>query len=736
MLLFGIIPWPLVAAPIAFDFTNGSDAADWSKTAPLTATPSREGLKLTASDWDAKLSRYIELEPGRYVMYGRGSGNLRLLLLPDWGRPDICHLVLTSEKPGTDFVDFTIPPGSPQKAILCVWVDGKNTSAKLEWLRLESSPKVEADIQTINPDELAKYRPDPPIVRGFMVRSLESSDPKEFPIIASKWGANVIRLQVFPCQSATKRGKSLWEAWPDILEQLDQTVAAAQAAGLKVIVDMHGPPMPEFMNPWRVDQPEFWHHPDLEKNFVRVWTDIAKKLKPRASAIWGYDLYNEPLDRSQLPWAPKQWYPLAVKIVHAIREIDPAVWIVYEPGPGSMSRGFQGLVPLPDKRVIYSFHDYSPGEFTAQGLDYVGGLDQTDIGKVLNVHYPSKIKGIFYDKAAHLRELSIATEFQKKWNVPMFVGEFSVIRWAPKEDAVRWLQDTIDLFESLGWSYTYHAYREWNGWSLEHDETYCSNQLPAPDRVDYITDRGKVMMKAFEKNKLASNKENDIKTPLDESSALPHGKSSGKFRILYIGDSITDHGTNAEIAEKLGWDHAAGMAASEKSKDYVHLLAAAIRKDLPNTKVEIAILHGSGGGTVRGRLEVIEKARNYKPNLVVIQLGENEDQKDGAETLRSNYQKLLSAFDDQDPKPVVLAAGNWSPSGYQGWDGETQRIMGEECAKKQVAFVSVEDMAIDPHYRGWGTSSKVKWHPNDDAHAGYAERLHKAFLSILNKTDK
>jgi hypothetical protein len=45
-------------------------------------------------------------------------------------------------------------------------------------------------------------------------------------------------------------------------------------------------------------------------------------------------------------------------------------------------------------------------------------------------------------------------------------GEFSVIRWAP--GAVNYLRDCIELFEQCGWDWTYHAYREWDGWSVEH----------------------------------------------------------------------------------------------------------------------------------------------------------------------------------------------------------------------------------------------------------------------------
>jgi hypothetical protein len=30
------------------------------------------------------------------------------------------------------------------------------------------------------------------------------------------------------------------------------------------------------------------------------------------------------------------------------------------------------------------------------------------------------------------------------------------------------LADVIDIFEAHGWDWSYHAFREWNGWSVEH----------------------------------------------------------------------------------------------------------------------------------------------------------------------------------------------------------------------------------------------------------------------------
>ena len=63
-------------------------------------------------------------------------------------------------------------------------------------------------------------------------------------------------------------------------------------------------------------------------------------------------------------------------------------------------------------------------------------------------------------------------DFQKKYHVPIFVGEFSVISWAPVQSAVAYLKDLTDVFQKYGWSWTYHAFREYQGWSLEYEDGY------------------------------------------------------------------------------------------------------------------------------------------------------------------------------------------------------------------------------------------------------------------------
>jgi endoglucanase len=282
-----------------------------------------------------------------------------------------------------------------------------------------------------------------PIVRGFVSGTIDSTTFRDM----RAWGATVVRLQLHPG----------FTPWPTLLDSMESDVRAADAAGLKVVIDMHNAPV---ANP---ASSSIWADSTLEPNLIAAWRDIASRLKPYGQTIWGYDLLNEPLDYAQLPAAPRQWRPMAIKVVTAIRAIDPTVWIIYQPGPGGLHDGFTWLMPLPDSRVIYSLHIYDPVVFTMQSFD------QAEAGEpqAPYIHWP----GTFPSLDAVLQP---AVDFQARWHVPIYVGEFSVARWAPEPDGAQWLSAVISMCESHGWSWTYFAFREHNAWSLEDDDQYWS----------------------------------------------------------------------------------------------------------------------------------------------------------------------------------------------------------------------------------------------------------------------
>jgi hypothetical protein len=126
-----------------------------------------------------------------------------------------------------------------------------------------------------------------------------------------------------------------------------------------------------------------------------------------------------------------------------------------------------------------------PGTFTHQGVH--GGKRQ--------VRYPGEIDGKMWDKAQLEAALKPAIDFQKTYGVHIYIGEFSAIRWAPDNSAYRYLRDAIDIFEAHDWDWTYHAFREWDGWSVEHGPD-PKDRRPSPTP----TDRQRLLQSWFAKN--------------------------------------------------------------------------------------------------------------------------------------------------------------------------------------------------------------------------------------------
>ena len=340
----------------------------------------------------------------------------------------------------------------------------------------------------------------PARLRGFMVARVE--DVNEGTIRdAAAWGANIIRLQVCPVKYASSVNRNIWEALPVYLERIDQRLKWAKERGMKVVIDLHEPPVNAYKDP---GYPAFWNDPQVRDCFIRFWRALATRFKDPAynEIVYGYDIYNEPAEWVRgTDHVPHRWRAMAPEIVRTIRAIDRDVWIIYEPGPWNGPDNYRGLKPLADKRVMYSLHFYLPGAFTHQG---VNKATRQEAVASLGVEYPDKINGRQWDKAALERELQIVDEFQRRYNVPIFVGEFSVVRWAPTPSAVRWLTDVISLFEARKWPWCYHAFREWDGWSLEHPEgrsTFRYKGDPAAQPAQGETERGKVIRQALQRNK-------------------------------------------------------------------------------------------------------------------------------------------------------------------------------------------------------------------------------------------
>ncbi len=318
-----------------------------------------------------------------------------------------------------------------------------------------------------------------PRLRGMMSPNVFRYD--DLRVLGTEWKVNVIRWQITRnlTLSGTDRDLAEYDRWLDgRLNELDKALDACKQYGIKVVVDIHSPPGGRYPN----RDLAIFYEPLYQDHWVAVWEKIAHRYKGNPT-IWGYDLVNEPVQSVPAPEGVADYLGAQVRAAKAIRAIDPDMPIFIEAADSDSAAGYNELEPVAVPNVIYEVHMYDPAQFTYQGI----------VGKWTPAAYPDKIGDTMWDKQQLRKVLQPVRDFQLAYNVHIYVGEFSAVRWAP--GAGSYLRDCIDLFEEYGWDWTYHAYREWDGWSVEHGSDPQDHQ---PTREP--SDRKKILLEWFGRN--------------------------------------------------------------------------------------------------------------------------------------------------------------------------------------------------------------------------------------------
>jgi hypothetical protein len=371
-----------------------------------------------------------------------------------------------------------------ESAELCLGLEMSSGNAWFENPKIFIGPQAAAmPVPALNPPPPFRGH-DLPRLRGAM--SPDEFKDGDFRVFADEWNANLVRWQInHPnAKSGTVMDIAKYDLWLDSeIKDLDKLLEAALRYRFKVVIDLHTPPGGRSgdMSLRMFSESKYNEH------FVEVWKRLATRYKGHP-AVWAYDLVNEPV--ANLNPAPGMDYlTTQTRAAKAIRAIDTKTTILVESLEMDNPRTFRELVPIDVSNVVYEVHMYEPGGFTHQGVG----------GQRTGIVYPGKIHDVYYDKEKLREILKPVRDFNLAYNAHIYVGEFSAARWAP--GAAKYLSDCIELFEEYGWDWTYHAFREWDGWSVEHeggkDET---RQASSP------TDRKLVLLKWFEKNQKPSFK--------------------------------------------------------------------------------------------------------------------------------------------------------------------------------------------------------------------------------------
>lgn len=271
-----------------------------------------------------------------------------------------------------------------------------------------------------------------------------------------EWGVTLVRYQMtedFFRHGEMKGGYAAYERWlDDKLDHLmDFILPQARKRGMKVVVDLHVPPggrAGDSMN-WAI-----YSDPVALTRFFDCWRKIATRAKGNADVIYGYDLLNEPVH--ELPPTTLDYLATYEKAAKIVRAIDPETPVIVQSLDWAAPEAFAQLRPIDVDNVVYQVHLYRPQEFTHQGTS--GDMKAEAV-------WPDAAKGWGRD---YLRQkLAAVRDFEKKYDAKIYVGEFSASSFSTGADV--YIADCIALFEEYGWDWTYHAFREWTGWSVEHE---------------------------------------------------------------------------------------------------------------------------------------------------------------------------------------------------------------------------------------------------------------------------
>ena len=203
---------------------------------------------------------------------------------------------------------------------------------------------------------------------------------------------------------------------------------------------------------------DLWRSSRLQASAVAIWRQLAERLRGRA-VVAGFDIVNEPVPPG-LTYAMRQdrWLDLAARIIEAVQAVDPRRVLIIESAPDATGPSFENLRPLPFQGLVYSLHSYGPFEFTHQAV--MAEFTQAR-------RYPEIGSDGRSSELLLAETLEPAARFTRRYDVPVYVGEFSAPRWAPDGSAARYIADSIASFNRHGWSWCYHEYRAWHGWDPE-----------------------------------------------------------------------------------------------------------------------------------------------------------------------------------------------------------------------------------------------------------------------------
>lgn len=326
-------------------------------------------------------------------------------------------------------------------------------------------------------------------MRGFMLNP--NPTQQHFIDIGRTYNANIARFQINVWSTSDNpllsdpTNMTSYDAWFNAkIATLDNACIWAQQNDIKLIVDMHYPPGGYDAQ----NQAMLEYNSTYYSKYIANWKFIATRYRNNP-AVYAYDLLNEPsyplTDAKPQSAESKNIFDVMFDAAEAVRAIDSVKPILVESVAYANHQWILNQEPfLSIPNIVYSVHFYKPDEYINSTTLQYPGFQLTNHSAYQISYIPSGT--VTFTKDTLRTIMQPTREFQLRYKVPIFVGEFSATRWAL--GCAQYLQDVMDIFEEYGWGYCHHAFREANMWDVEYQAMPANQgggvyQGPTTDRA-------------------------------------------------------------------------------------------------------------------------------------------------------------------------------------------------------------------------------------------------------------
>jgi len=269
---------------------------------------------------------------------------------------------------------------------------------------------------------------------------------------------------------------------PDAWTALDHALTWCQRNDMNAVVDLHIIRSHYFnaTNEGGDAGNTLWKDPKEQEKFVRLWEQISDNIGHYPVDRVAYEFMNEAVGKD-----PEDWNRLVQKVYAFMRNKEPTRTFVI----GSFQ--FQSIdtlgslwVPENDRNLFISFHNYDPfmvthyraqwtplrsydGPIQYPGFPYPEHLDLSKYSEETQKMIRDQYKPFDYSVA--LARIKPAAEFMRKYNLPVYCGEWGCYLAVPRELRLDYYRDWIHAFETLNMAQAIWDYK--GGFRIVNDET-------------------------------------------------------------------------------------------------------------------------------------------------------------------------------------------------------------------------------------------------------------------------